>query len=343
LYIFHRVDDVERLERLDALTGRQVWRADFEANYRGGIDPDKGPRCVPLIHGRNVYVHGAAGDLHCVIRRNGAKKWSRETLVEMNGDEGFFGVASTPICLEGRLLVNVGGRPDAGIVAFDPETGETLWQQGDERASYASPVSAVLDDQPYAIFVTRYNALAIHPADGTIRFRFPFGQRGATVNAAMPLVLRNHLFVTASYGIGSVLTRIDEVKPTTVWANDQTLSSQYNTPVFHDGHLYGIHGREDVGRAELRCIEVESGTVKWREPGFGVAHVILADNKLLVLKAEGDLLLVEPNDQQFTPLARAHVTSHTARALPALAHGKLYLRDHRPERATLMCLRVGRE
>lgn len=341
LYIFHRVGDFERLERIDAQSGHQVWRADFEAYYRGGMDPDKGPRCVPLIHGRHVYVHGAAGDLHCVTRRNGARKWSRATLVEMDGDEGYFGVASTPLVLNDLLLVNVGGSPSAGIVALELETGETAWQQTDERASYSSPVSAVLDERAYAIFVTRYNALAIDPRGGEVRFRFAFGKRGHTVNAAMPLVLDNQLFLTASYGIGSVLTRIDQEKPQTVWSNDQTLSSQYNTPVYFKGHLYGIHGREDGARAELRCVEAQSGVIKWSEPGFGVAHIIVADEKLLVLTAEGNLLLVQPNDRKFTPLAQTHIVDGTTRALPALADGKLYLRDHQPEQGTLMCLQVG--
>ena len=36
---------------------------------------------------------------------------------EFHADDGFFGFGSSPIALGKLLLVNVGGRPDAGIVA----------------------------------------------------------------------------------------------------------------------------------------------------------------------------------------------------------------------------------
>jgi len=138
------------------------------------------------------------------------------------------------------------------------------------------------------------------------------------------------------------LTRIDAAEPEDVWASDDVLSSQYNTPICHLGHLYGIHGREDVGVAELRCVEARTGEVKWKVADFGVAHLILADHRLLVLKVDGTLLLVEPDARRFTKLAEAQVSSHTTRALPALSAGRFYFRDNSGEQGALVCLQVGR-
>lgn len=344
LYVFDRVGDKERLRQLNAGTGQEQWSVDFAASYRGGINPDNGPRCVPLVHGENVYLFGAAGDLHCVARRDGTRRWSRATHVEFGADEGYFGAGSTPIAMGGALLVNVGGTPDAGIVAFSLETGKTLWQVAGERASYSAPTSATLGGKQYALFVTRYNAMAVDPDSGDVRFRFPFGKRGPTVNAASPIMLGNQarLFLSAAYGIGCVLADLDEREPEVLWSNDATLSSQYNTPVYVDEYLYGIHGREDVGVAELRCVEAPSGRVRWAEQGFGVAHLIAADNRLLLLKIDGTLVLARPDPSQFSPLAQARVSTATTRALPALSGGRLYLRDNRGSDGTLVCLQVGR-
>ena len=77
--IFHRAGDSEQLDALDATTGRSLWRVAFPASYRGGIDADTGPRCVPLVHAGCVYVFGAAGDLHSVELASGKKRWSRQT------------------------------------------------------------------------------------------------------------------------------------------------------------------------------------------------------------------------------------------------------------------------
>jgi len=342
VYVFHRVGDNERLQRLDRATGREVWRADFDATYRGGINPDNGPRCVPLVHDEHVYVFGAAGDLHCVARCLGTHRWTRATHVEMRADEGYFGAGSTPIAIGESLLVNVGGTPEAGIAAFSLESGETIWQKTRERASYCAPTRTSLDGQDYAIFVTRYNALAIDPASGEVRFRYPFGQRGPTVNAATPLVFDGRMFLSAAYGVGCALIQIDQSRPRTIWSGNDTLSSQYNTAVRHEGHLYGIHGREDVGRAELRCVESERGTIKWTQPDFGVGHLILADGKLLILTVDGTLLLARPDTERFVRLDEARVSVNTTRALPALSNGHFYFRDNRRDSGSLVCLRVGR-
>ncbi|MCU0961327.1 MAG: PQQ-binding-like beta-propeller repeat protein [Pirellulaceae bacterium] len=342
VYVFHRTGDVERLERLETATGRPVWRVDFPASYRGGVNPDDGPRCVPLVHADHVYVFGAAGDLHCVARQDGGRMWSRATHREFAAQEGYFGAGSTPLALGNVLLVNVGGAQQAGIVAFALDTGQTVWQLPDEQASYAAPVATTLEGQPHAIFVTRYHALAVAPETGTVRFRFPFGRRGPTVNAATPLVFDGQLFVTSNYGIGCVLTRLTGAQPEEVWSSDEVLSSQYNTAVYHQQHLFGIHGREDVGRAELRCVDARDGTVSWKVPDFGVAHLILAGDRLLLLKVDGTLVLAAADPRRFVSLAEARVSAHTTRALPALAAGRLFLRDSVQETGTLYCLDVSR-
>jgi len=78
--VVHRVDGQERVEALDAKTGKPLWQTGFPATYRGGISPDNGPRCVPLIHDGYVYLHGAQGDLHCVSLETGQTRWSRPAL-----------------------------------------------------------------------------------------------------------------------------------------------------------------------------------------------------------------------------------------------------------------------
>jgi outer membrane protein assembly factor BamB len=343
--IFHRTGDVDRVEAFDTATGEPLWKTEFPAAYGGGVNSDTGPRCVPLIHGSRVFLFSAAGDLHCVGLADGRKQWSRATYTEFSGLEGYFGAGSTPIVIDNALLVNVGGRDQAGLAGFDPATGKTLWTATDERASYASPIEIRWNDKPHALFVTRLNAIAIEPHTGKVAFQFPFGRTGPTVNAATPLAFNDLLFVTASYGVGARLMRISGEKVAAVWENDTALSSQYNTPIYYEGHLYGIHGREDIGPAELRCVEAASGKVKWSASGFGVAHLIRAGDKLLALTASGQLVLLPASPAGFQRLATADAAQigernagASTRALPALAHGRLYIRDNAGEGGTLRCL-----
>jgi len=178
------------------------------------------------------------------------------------------------------------------------------------------------------------------PGSGQVKTLFAFGARGPTVNAATPLVFGGKLFVTASYNIGATLASLDAAGADPVWTNDDTLSSQYATPVEHEGFLYGTHGREDQGTAEFRCVEAATGKVRWRQADFGVAHPILVGDKLLIQTADGRLVLAAADPKQYRELASARVTNEPTRALPALAGGNLYVRTGSGG-GELLCFRVG--
>lgn len=332
--LFHRVGNEELVEAHAAGTGKPLWKQPFPATYRGGINSDTGPRCTPLIHKDAVYVFGAAGDLHALSLDGGKELWSRAASKEFKAPDGYFGAGSTPIVEGDKILVNVGGKAGSGIVAFNLKDGETVWQATDELASYSSPVAATLDGTRHLIFVTRLSALSLDPANGKVRWRFPFGDRGPTVNGASPVVVDGHLFLSASYGIGAVWAKIGKTSAETLWDNNETMSSQYSTSVHHNGYLYGVHGRADGPPADLRCFDPKTGKILWSREGFGMASLVIADEKLVIVTEKGFVVLAEASPKAYRELGRAKLLTPDVRALPAIANGLLYIRDMQ----TLKCV-----
>lgn len=325
---FHRQGRVERVESIDRRTGKRIWKNDADAYYRGGFNPDSGPRSVPVVTEKTVFVFGAAGVARAIDRTTGATIWIRDLHKDFAAQEGYFGAGSTPIVANDLLLINVGGRKNAAIVALETASGKTRWNAVSDDASYSSPVQYLENNKARILFITRLHAVSIDPANGSVDFSIPFGARGPTVNAAMPVFVDGKLFLTASYGIGGSLVDIsNRGGAKKIWANDESLSSQYNTPISHDGFLYGIHGREDVGLAELRCVEAKSGTVRWSKPRFGVAHLLMVGDKLLAVTIDGQIVLFSVDPDRYHELARAQVSGSTTRALPAYSDGQLFLRD----------------
>ncbi len=353
--LFHRVGDVQRVDVMDARTGLVLRKADYPARYIPSYTSDDGPRSVPLIHDGRVYLYGARGGLHCLDLETGKKLWSRDTFADYNSKrpfvrgepaEGYFGIGSTPIVADDKLIVNVGGdTKEAGIVAFSLETGKTLWKATSERAGYSSPTAATVDGVRHVIFVTRLNVVSIDPSNGNVRFRFPFGKTGPTVSAASPLILDGRLFVSASYEVGAVFAKIGKTDARALWRSDEVMSSQYTTCIEHQGNLYGIHGRQDIGRASLRCFDPKTGKVHWTETGFGYATLLKADGKLLILETDGELVLADPSPNGYRELARATIfegtreRKPTTRALPALSNGYFYVRDTH----TLKCINLRKK
>ena len=339
--VFHRVDnkegtEFERIEAVNAQTGKQVWKTDFDATYAGGINPDTGPRSVPVIAGDAIVAYGAAGDLHCLALKDGKKRWSRETWSDFNAPQGYFGAGTTPIVVGKHVIVNVGGR-QGSIVAFNLADGKMVWSAVQDTASYSSPSLTKVGGKTVVIFLTRLKCVALDPVDGKVQFEFPFGQRGPTVNAATPLVFKDKFFITASYGIGGKLIEVGKEKLSTVWENDTSLSSQYNTPIHHEGFLYGSHGREDGGSTSLRCIDATNGDVKWSIDQSTVANVIKADELLITLTADGNLSLVKLDSKKHVELAKYSVAAGVTRALPALSNGKLFIRINGNGKNELKC------
>jgi outer membrane protein assembly factor BamB len=177
------------------------------------------------------------------------------------------------------------------------------------------------------IAVTRLNTLGISPANGQVRWQYPFGMRGPTVNAATPLVLGDHLFLSASYGIGARWLKLAANQVDEVWESNDAMSSQYTTSIEHQGTLYGIDGRQDQGIARLRAIDPATGKVLWTKEGFGAGHLIVADDKIIAQAIDGDLVLIAPNPKEFRETSRYKALATTAQALPALANGQLFVRD----------------
>jgi outer membrane protein assembly factor BamB len=244
--------------------------------------------------------------------------------------KGFFGAAGSPLVEDGRVLQNVGGTEGgkgAGIVAFNADTGAVLWTATNDAASYSSPVGATFGGKRTAVFFTRQGLVGLDPASGSILFQRTWHSRtSASVNAATPLVIGDVLFISATYETGAVALRVQGSELKELWSSDEVLSNHYATSVFHDGYLYGFHGRQEYNPS-FRAVALASGQVRWSEDRFRAGTVTLVGDKLLILRETGELVLATASPQAFKPLARAQILPATARATPAISDGFLYARN----------------
>ena len=331
--LFHRRGNEEVVEALDARTGAAQWRYAYATAYRDDFGFDEGPRAVPVVADGVVYTFGAEGQLHAIDLAKGTRLWSEDTMRRFKVPKGFFGAAGSPLVEDGRVVANVGG-PDAGIVAFDAKSGKVLWTATSDQASYSSPAVATVAGRRLALFLTRAGLVGLDPATGAVAFRRPWRARmAASVNAATPLVIGDLIFVSAQYGPGAGVFRLQGSTLTELWASDEVLSNHYATSVHHDGVLYGYHGRQEFGPS-FRAVDLRTGAVRWSEDQFRAGSVTLAGTRLLILRESGELVLAEASPDRFRPLARARILPGTVRAYPALSDGYLFARNDN----TLVCL-----
>jgi outer membrane protein assembly factor BamB len=330
LILFHRVRDEEVVDAFDARTGSPRWHYAYRTMYRDDFGFDEGPRAVPVVAQNRVYTFGAEGQLHAIDLGTGTRIWSVDTMRRFRVPKGFFGAAGSPLVENGRVIANIGGTDgdkDAGIVAFNAETGAVMWTATNHGASYSSPVGATFGGSRAAVFFTRQGLVALEPATGAVLFQRSWRSRSqASVNAATPLVVGDLVFVSATYETGAALLRVTDRTLKEVWSSDEAMSNHYATSVVHRGYLYGFHGRQEFNPS-FRAVELNTGKVAWSEDRFRAGTVTLAGDTLVILRETGELVLAKASAEAFQPIARALILPPTLRAHPALADGFLYARN----------------
>jgi outer membrane protein assembly factor BamB len=378
LVLHHRAGDEEVVEACDAITGQILWRHADPSRFVDPYGYNNGPRCTPLLTSDRCFTFGAGGRFVCLDLATGKLIWQRDTAREWQIPEAFFGVGSTPLLEGGRLIVMVGGMPNAGVVALDAATGRTLWENvgektwagrpktgwrgeppvhwdgEDKQASYASPTAATIHGQRHVLCLMRQGLVSLNPTNGLVNFAFWFRSTVTeSVNAMTPVVSGDLIFLSgAYYRIGSVLLRVarDGQSVETVWRST-ALEIHWSTPVLHDGFLFAFSGRNEPDSV-FRCVEFATGTVKWERdegwrrssrppPVFGRGSAILADGRLIALGEGGLLGLFRPGSDKVEELARWQVPSlrHPCWAAPVLSERKLYLRSE----DRLVCLDFAKD
>lgn len=293
LVLHHRIGGEEIVECMRADTGEFLWKHAYPSEFQDPYGYNNGPRCTPLLTENRCYTYGAEGRLLCLDLKTGQKIWEHDTQEEFDLPEWFFGVGATPVLEDGRLIVLVGGQPNSGVVAFDPETGEILWQNvgkdtwdgvetgwdrrptyrwtGREQiAGYASPLPATFHVKRHILCLMRHGLVSVDPKTGDVNFKYWFRSRKReSVNAARPVVIGDKIFLSAAYRVGSALLQVDRDGKgyTELWRNRTNMQAHWSTPIHVDGFIYGFSGRHE-SQGHLRCIDVETGNVTWQTNGY---------------------------------------------------------------------------
>lgn len=296
LIVFHRPRGNEDIvDCLRADNGEPLWQFKYATEYEDRYAYNNGPRCTPLLTKTRVFTFNPEGKLFCLDLVTGKQIWARDCGKDFRipDDENFFGVGCTPI-LEGNLLiVLVGGQPNSGVVAFNTETGDTVWQNvgkktwdgvetggsikpkyewtGEESLySYSSPIAVTIHGRRHLLCLMRQGLVSLDPKDGSENFKFWFRPKEReSVNAARPVVIGDKIFLSAAYKLGSALLQVapsgKEYK--VLWQDARNMLNHWSTTIHVDGYLYGFSGRHE-NEGELRCLDLKAGDVIWQTTGY---------------------------------------------------------------------------
>lgn len=325
LYALGNREDVDTLYCLHAETGRELWRH----SYASPLDPksfEGGPLSTPTVDGERVYSLSKFGHCFCLSAESGKVLWSRQfanpTLTK-DDYHVWWGFAGSIVVAEDRLLIPVG---PAGL-AVNKLTGETLWSNGPGHSGYSTPSVFNVHGTNLFAFVSGHEVVAAAVAHGEVLWRIPW-KTTWDQNASDVLFSEGKLFVCSGHGVGCALFDIAGPEPKQLWRN-QAMRTYFGSCVLANGYLYGFDDRQ------LKCLDWNSGEEKWASPILGLGTLLLADGHLLALAENGVLHVVAATPTAYQTIAQIQVLGGRCWSTPALAKGRLYLRN---AAGNLVCL-----
>jgi outer membrane protein assembly factor BamB len=322
----------------DANNGKELWAAPTGiAKYDHGGDsgtPDNqggdGPRSTPSVDGDRVYVFSAQLRLVCIDANTGKEVWTKDLIKEYNGRTISWQSAASPL-VDGEAVFVAGGGPGEALLAFNKKDGSVVWKSEDDRMTHATPVAATILGQRQIIFFTQSGLVSVAPPTGKVLWRYKFPYK--TSAAASPVVAGDIVYCAAGYDVGAGAAKItrtsDALTATELWRSpgNKPVANHWSTPVYYDGHLYGVFTVRGFGQGPMKCVELTTGKVLWEKEGFGPGNVVLAGNQVLALSDAGELVLVETNPKAFTEVARAKVLDGKCWSTPAVSGARIYARS----------------
>ncbi|MDQ6630789.1 MAG: PQQ-like beta-propeller repeat protein, partial [Verrucomicrobiota bacterium] len=221
-YTIEQRRDDEVNTAYDVETGAEIWADSYKAHFDESMGGD-GPRATLTYHQGKIYSLGAMGDLRCLEAASGKLIWKRFILADAHAPILTYGMASSPLIVDDKVIVQAGGK-NYSVMAYDKESGKTLWHSLDDEAAYSSPMLVELAGEKQLLIVTEHRAVGLNPENGKLLWSFPWVVKLQNRNIAQPVLLgTNRFFLSAGYGTGCAAIEIsktgDSFVARAVWQN----------------------------------------------------------------------------------------------------------------------------
>ncbi|MHC4581768.1 MAG: outer membrane protein assembly factor BamB family protein [Planctomycetota bacterium] len=346
VYVTDRVAAPTQLERvhcLDAMTGEKLWSRQYECDYEQVAKRD-GPRASVTVNDGRAYSLGTMGHLYCFDAVTGKVLWKKNLKTEYRIEVPIWGIAAAPLVEGDLVIVQVGGKDGACLIAFEKSTGRQRWKSLDDDASYSAPIIIEHAGRRVLVCLTGQRIVGLDPGTGRLYWQIPFAPKKMVHHIASPVFENDHLFVSSFFD-GSLLVKVDPDKLAVdeVWRrrgeserNTDALHCCISTPLIDGNRIYGIDAY-----GQLRCLDLHTGDRVWEnldvvEPNrWATAHLVRNEDRIWMLNELGELIISVLSPTGFHQISRAKLIEPTEGQLergvcwahPAFAYRHIYARN----------------
>jgi outer membrane protein assembly factor BamB len=311
----------ETLYCLKTETGEVVWKQGYPSQLKAVIH-EGGPCCTPSVDKDCIYTLGKEGQMYCFEKTTGKVLWWRNLPKDYNLEVEDFGISCSPLLEGEQVIVDPGS-----MMALNKRTGSLIWKHEPVPRAFTSPVAFELEGRRLGATLNGYGLLVFEIDGGKEICKHPWETFDKT-NCTTPVISGNRIFVSSAYDRGGAVLEVGLDKPPKVIWDNANMRNHFNISVLWEGHLYGFDGNSNRdNQGELRCLDFNTGEVRWSEPSILKGGLLISDGKLVAISDKGELAIAEASPKGFQALSRAQVLGGRCWTPPTLSGGRIYCRN----------------
>lgn len=331
VFVHTRRDPEEIVTSLNLADGKILWQQKYQSTFQKNqyaVEMAKGPHATPLVIGNRLFTLGVTGILNAWDTATGKQLWTRDFSKSIDTSKLFCGTASSPLLVDGRLVVQVGSDVHGGqLLGLNPATGATEWEWHGLGPGYASPVVIETGGQQQIVTMTEGSIVSVDGKNGKELWSVPFPDEWHE-NISTPLWTGTHLIVsgtrqgTHAYALAQ---NAGKWQATESWKNPD-IAMYMSSPVFGDGLIYGHSSKK---KGQFFAIDAKTGAVRWTTEGREGEHasLLLTPQHVVFLTNGGDLIVAKRNTPSFAVERRYEVAEASTFAVPVLLGSNILVRD----------------
>jgi outer membrane protein assembly factor BamB len=327
---YDRAASADVLRCLSLADGQDLWRYSYPISVKRNHGMS---RTVPAVTDKFVVAIGPKCDVSCLDPATGREYWLIDMVRRFGATVPQWYAGQCPLIDHDRAILAPGG--DSLLLAIDCRSGQVVWQSPNPRGwimTHSSIMPMEFAGKRMYVYCGKGGVAGVSADDGSILWDTTDWKISIATVPSPVILPGGRIFLSGGYNTGAMMLQLEErggkiAAKTLRKIAPAAFGSTQHTPIFLDGHLYGVREKDK----ELVCLDADGGVV-WSSGSqhrFGIGPYMVADGLIFLMNDTGRLTLVEASPKGYRQLAEAQVfdDGNDSWGPMALADGRLIVRD----------------